>query len=72
MVYHPTAASSASIIWSTVETSLLEALIDHPARPGTAHDRPLTELAHAEAAAGGGVELEQHVVPGELQPTGSL
>jgi hypothetical protein len=40
-------------------------LADDPAHPGPAEHRPLAKLAHPQPAAGGGVKLKQHVVPGQ-------
>jgi pimeloyl-ACP methyl ester carboxylesterase len=40
-------------------------LVHDPAHPGPAEHHPLAELAHPQPPLGRGVQLEQHVVPGQ-------
>ena len=42
-------------------------LVDDATHPGAAEHRGLAEVLHSQPAVGGGVQLEQHVVPGEGQ-----
>jgi hypothetical protein len=45
-------------------------LADHPAHPGSAEHRPLAQLGHPQPASGRGVELQQHVIPGQAHLAG--